>query len=184
MLSKCVRLIFRIWLSFSATSFIPIIFFYKEDYQLVSWGKEPRLLSFVLYLFIPVILTGISFFLQRFLSNSSIEHEPKSIELANNSFLPSYLGYFFVALSIPDIRTLLFVYLIIFVFTYNSQTTYFNPVYLIWGYHFYFLTTIDDRRILVITRKQLSGVDGAVFPRLKRINDFCFIDQSNEWRKS
>lgn len=52
---------------------------------------------------IPVLLTALSIFLSRGLSSDDFkEGDVVSIEHANNSFLPSYLGYFFVALSISS----------------------------------------------------------------------------------
>ena len=42
----------------------------------------------------------------------------EELKLANNSFLPNYLGYFFVALSISDLHTMCFVYSILSIFTF------------------------------------------------------------------
>lgn len=74
-------------------------------------------------------------------------------EQANNAFLPSYLGYFFVALSINHFETLAFIFTILFLFTFYSQTLYFNPLFLLFGYHFYYLTTVNKTKVLMITEK-------------------------------
>ncbi|MEM1484250.1 hypothetical protein V6615_05140 [Oscillospiraceae bacterium PP1C4] len=114
--------------------------------------------------------------MKKFLSYDSIEKQPLDIEQANNSFLPSYLGYFFVALGVLTTETLWFIYFILFVFTFCSQTMYFNPIFLIFGYQFYNVTTADNIKIFLISRKQIKTTKELVFPTLKRINNFTFID--------
>ncbi len=81
-----------------------------------------------------------------------------------------------VALSIPYVDTLIFVFAILFVFTFLSQTLYFNPLFLIFRYHFYYLTTTNEIKIFVITRRILKAPKETEFEKLKRINDFTFID--------
>jgi hypothetical protein len=142
----------------------------------------PPFVSYAIYFGIPVLLTFLSLLLSRKLIDESIESENgvsaiKEIEQANNAYLPSYLGYFFVALSVPYCDTLIFVFAILFLFTFLSQTLYFNPLFLIFGYHFYYLTTATNIKIFLITKKELKDPSKLNFPKLKRINDFTFIDK-------
>lgn len=81
-----------------------------------------------------------------------------------------------MALDVPNVETLCFVYPLIFVFTFLSQTLYFNPLFLVFGYHFYNLTTANNVRVFMITRKKFKDPKTISFPSLKRINDFTFID--------
>ncbi|WP_205601849.1 hypothetical protein [Gracilibacillus thailandensis] len=154
----------------------------------------PDFVSYTLYFCLPIIFTFISLLLAKSLANDSLEKTEKNIKIengrektikiskiieveqANNAFLPSYLGYFFVALSVPYFETLIFVFLVLFLFTFFSQTLYFNPLFLLFGYHFYYLTTINKTRIFLITRKSLKNPDDINLPKLRRINDFTFID--------
>ena len=101
----------------------------------------------------------------------------KEIELANNAFLPSYLGYFFVALSVPNCSTLYFIFLILFIFTFLSQSLYFNPLFLFFGYHFYNITTSKNVKLFIITRQNINDPNEVEFEKLKRINNFTFIDK-------
>lgn len=149
-------------------------------------SQLPHWISYLVYFLIPVILTLVSLIMSKYLSNDSFENtitdgvtksSIKEIEQANNAYLPSYLGYFFVALSVPYCSTMLFVFGILFLFTFLSQTLYFNPLFLIFGYHFYYLTTSRNIKIFVITRKQLKDPEELEFPKLKRINNFTFIDK-------
>jgi hypothetical protein len=130
------------------------------------------------------LLTYISLLLSKELDDDSIqsvngESVINEVELANNAYLPSYLGYFFVALSIENCNTMIFVFSIIFLFTYLSQSLYFNPILLVLGYHFYYLTTITNIRIFIISRRNFKNPKTLYLLHLKRINNFTFIDQDN-----
>ena len=88
----------------------------------------------------------------------------------------SYLGYFFVALSIPNLSTLWYVYAVIFVFTHLSKALSFNPLFLLFGYQFYFVTSEDGAKIFLITKQNMKNIQDVDLSKLRRINDFTFID--------
>lgn len=188
---------YRLFLTFNATSIIIVIFLVKVQ-ATIPWCNKlsslPDFFSYTLYFCLPIFFTWISLLLAKSLAKDSLEKTEKSIEKengqkqiskmskvieveqANNAFLPSYLGYFFVALSIPYFETLIFIFLILFLFTFYSQTLYFNPLFLLFGYHFYYLTTVNKTKVFIITRKSLKNPDDINLPELRRINDFTFID--------
>ncbi len=181
-----VNLLFRLFLTFNATSLIIVVYLVKS--QIVLNGLHPFMVdmphyvSYIIYFAVPVLFTYLSLLLADRLSDDSIEMENeksaiREIEQANNAYLPSYLGYFFVALSVPYCDTLIFVFAILFLFTFLSQTLYFNPLFLIFGYHFFYLTTENNVKIFLITKKKLKEPSHLAFPKLKRINDFTFIDK-------
>lgn len=176
-----MNFIYRLLLTFNATSLIIVIYLVKEEILINNFHCRlyclPNYISYILYFLVPIILTFVSLLIAKYLGKDNIPKGTiKSIEQANNAFLPSYLGYFFVALSIPYVDTLIFVFAILFVFTFLSQTLYFNPLFLIFKYHFYYLTTTNEIKIFVITRKILKDPNNTEFEKLKRINDFTFID--------
>ena len=98
------------------------------------------------------------------------------IKQANDSYLPSYLGFFFVASSVPDYITFCFVFSIIAIFVFFSRSVYFNPMYFLLGYRFYDIKTTEMVRILVVSKKNIRKAGDAVFEKTKRINDFTFIE--------
>jgi hypothetical protein len=178
--------LYRLLLTFNATSLLIAVYFVKTQETLHTFFQRfpniSRFYSYVFYFLIPVVSTLLSLYLAKFLGSDSLEKTTGSpaviaVEQANNAYLPSYLGYFFVALSVPYCDTLIYVFAILFLFTYLSQTLYFNPLFLIFGYKFYYLTTPSNVKIFVITKKNLRNPDNANFPVLKRINDFTFIDR-------
>lgn len=185
-MAKYINLLFRLFLTFNATSLIIVVYLVKTqkslDYFFPLFASLPHFISYILYFLIPVLLTYLSLLFSSYLINDSLESEEgrsaiKEIEQANNAYLPSYLGYFFVALSVPYCDTLIFVFAILFLFTFLSQTLYFNPLFLIFRYHFYYLTTTTNIKIFLISRKELKDPSKLNFPKLKRINDFTFIDK-------
>jgi hypothetical protein len=174
--------IYRLLLTFNATSLILVIFFIKEEVTLNGLHEKiyslPNYVSYLIYFFVPIILTYISLYISKFLGNSNItKGSITEVENANNAFLPSYLGYFFVALSVNNYETLIFVFAILFVFTFLSQTLYFNPLFLIFGYHFYNISTNNKAKLFVITKNEINKIDDVEFTQLKRINNFTFIDK-------
>lgn len=164
----------------NSTSLIIVVFLIKAQVKIGLLSGYPRWISYIIFICMPVLLTGISLIFTRFLSNDNIEGDIRDLEQANNAFLPSYLGYFFVALSVPYCETLIFTFAILFVFTYFSQTLYFNPLFLLWGYQFYYITTENNVKIFLISKKRIRSTQGLSFSKLKRINNFTYIDRGGK----
>lgn len=180
---------FRLLLTFNATSLLVIIFLVQKGYTLgylfpkndgLSWvSLLPNVVSYLLYVFIPVLFTGLSIVLSSKLGKDQFKKgEVDSIEHANNSFLPSYLGYFFVALSVGNWETLWFVYGVLFIFTFLSQALYFNPLFLIFGYEFYNVKTKNGTAIFLISRQKYKTPSDIDISTAFRINNYTFIERS------
>ncbi|WP_409281205.1 hypothetical protein [Pseudomonas defluvii] len=176
---------FRLLLTFNATSLLVIVFLVQKGYVLGYFFPEhalvvglPNFVSHVLYFCVPVLLTGLSLALSSSLGKDEFKPgQVDSIDHANNCFLPSYLGYFFVALSIPNWETLFFVYGILFVFTYRSQALYFNPLFLLYGYEFYNISTTARASIFLISRTRYKLPTDVAIKKANRINDYTFIEK-------
>lgn len=137
----------------------------------------PNYVSYCIYILAMLLLTYLSLLFSKSLAKEELNKgDISNVEYANDAFLPSYLGYFFVALDVPNTETLWFVYPLIFIFTFLSQTLYFNPLFLVFGYHFYNLTTVNNVRIFMITKKKFKDPSTVSFPFSLRINDFTYID--------
>lgn len=115
-----LKILYQLFLTLNATSLIIVIFLIKEQTIIIGLSKFPNWISYLIFVLIPIALTWISLLLTKFLSNDSIEGDIKDLEQANNAYLPSYLGYFFVALSVPYEETLVFVFMMLFLFTFFS----------------------------------------------------------------
>lgn len=182
-------LLFRCLLTFSSTSLFIVIYLIKS-HVIIDFGIShySELVSYLFYFVSIAIVNVISLFLIRYLECSSLQSQSKEknviqkIEMANHTFLPTYLGYFFVALSIADKDWIVFgfVYSIVFIFTFYSQTNYFNPMFILMGYQFYYITTLNHTKIFLITKNLMKNPAAYKFNNLRRINDFTFIDRGDK----
>lgn len=179
------NILFRLLLTFNATSLLVIVFLVQKGYVLGAFFPQqsflvnlPRAASFALYVLVPIVLTWVSVLCSSKLGKDSFgEGEICNIEHANNSFLPSYLGYFFVALSVPNGETLCFVYGLLFVFTFLSQALYFNPLFLLFGFEFYNIKTKNGAAIFLISKHRYKTPGSIRIDRAFRINNYTFIEK-------
>lgn len=172
-----MKYIYQLFLAFNSTWLIVVVYLIKEKYRLNILDNYSIYYSWAIFILFPLILTSLSFLIALKLPKDQLINTAiNEIELANNNFLPTYLGYFFVSLGISDIPTLVVVFIMIYIFTYLSQTLYFNPIFLIFGYHFYFIKTNKNIKIFLITKKQLKTPGEIGFQNLRRINNYTFID--------
>lgn len=180
-----MNFIFRLLLTFNATSLLIIVFTVQKGYSVGYFFPQvdllvgiPNTVSFLLYLLIPISLTKASISLSAHLGKDEFKQgSVDSIEHANNSFLPSYLGYFFVALSVNGWEALWFVYAVLFVFTFLSQALYFNPLFLIFNYEFYNIKTKSGASIFLISRQRYKRPSDVIIPLANRINNYTFIEK-------
>lgn len=104
----------------------------------------------------------------------------KKIKPMEGQFLPVYIGLFVIALSFNDKLTVssLFLILILFILWISFETvSYFNPFFIIWGYRFYEIETVDNITSIIITkRKDVKSI--SQFKNLTRLNNFTFLEYS------
>lgn len=183
-----MNIAFRLLLTPNATSLLIIIFLVQKGYTLGYFLAQingftclsvwPNAVSYVLYFLMPLLSTKLSIYLSSWLGKDEFKHdEIATIAYANNSFLPSYLGYFFVALSIDNWEALWFVYSVLFLFTFMSQALYFNPLFLIFRYEFYNVTTKEGTTIFLISRHKYRKPNELEIPVAHRINNYTFIER-------
>lgn len=127
------------------------------------------------YLVIPFLLALIALLLSKQLATSNIK-SIKSIEVSNNDFLANYLAFFFVALSVNDSLTFFVVFGITLVFTFVSRVSYFNPVFLIFGYTFYYVVMENNIKIMLISKQKIKSPKTIDEILVRRINDYTFIE--------
>lgn len=180
-----MNIAYRLLLTVTATSLLLIIFVVQKGYTLGHFFEKctylvelPNAISYAIYLLVPIALSGLSIFLSRYLGKDEFKAgQVVDIEHANNSFLPSYLGYFFVALSIGNWETLIFVYSVLFVFTFLSQALYFNPLFLLFGFEFYNIKTKNGAAIFLISRNRYKTSCDIEIEKAYRINNYTFIER-------
>lgn len=180
-----MNLLFRLLLTFNATSLLLLIYLVQKGIGLTEFLPDCVYLpgwvnnaSSLVYLLIPISLTGLSIYLSKWLGSDAFKKgEVESIEHANNSFLPSYLGYFFVALSINTPKTLCFVYGVLFIFTFLSQALYFNPLFLLFRFDFYNIKTKSGTAIFLISKGNYKKPCDIDIAKAYRVNNYTFIER-------
>lgn len=169
-----MNFIYKLLLTINATSWMGIIYAIKEGWTI---GKIPVWLFGIVLLVIPVILSGCSLLLTKKFGKESLT-ECTEVSLADGEFLPVYLGYFFVSVGVSEDLTMFIVSAIVFVFTFISQTQYFNPIFLLFGYHYYHILTRNGTKIFVMKRGNVARKASELsLVNLRRINDTTFIER-------
>lgn len=170
-----VKMFVQVIFAVAATFWICVVYFVRSVFEDAhsQFYENYKLLIFMV--FIPVVLSAFSLLLSKKFSDENMTNI-KSFSLADNEFLPVYLGYFFVGLSINSIEVLIFIYALMLVFTYLSKSNYFNPLFILFGFHFYHIETVGGSRIFVIKKGKVAKNSNEIENlNLKRINDGCFI---------
>ena len=175
-----LKKLYRILLTINSLAVFVIIYIIKEKKQLPIEYFKSAYISYLLYFILIILFSAICLKIAKFLPDEIITGGIKQVESANGSYLPSYLGYFFVALSINDFETFVCVGFVIFIFTYFSKAQIFNPMFLLFGYKFYTVNIEDQITFFVISRKNILSIKNLKFSNLKRINNYTYIDN---WRK-
>lgn len=169
-----MKLLYRILLTCDAIGLFFVVYLVKSNITILQLNI---VVSFVIYVGAVLLLTYMCLVVTKKLPDETITGGICEVELANNSYLPIYLGYFFVALSVNSFITLFCVGALIIVFTYLSQSLYFNPLFLLFGYKFYYITTENGMKLFVLTKKSIKSINGLKFEKLKRVNDYTFIER-------
>ncbi|MFW6757788.1 hypothetical protein, partial [Acinetobacter pittii] len=105
----------------------------------------------------------------------------KEFEQANDFYLPIYLGYAFVAISLPTLKSFLLFFVLMLVVLARTRFFYFNPIFLMLGYKFYFIKQIDDSKVLVISKKEIKTLDELFENSNGDIQDYITITKVNEY---
>lgn len=176
-------------LALSSTSLLPAIYFIKSGCHVfrTQFILINLVLDILLFLGLPVLMSLLALFWMKGQSKDSINNGVKDITPVNHEYLPVYLGYIFVSLSMPNLAdgsidwmTLIIVYLLICIFVTCSKTLCFNPIYIVFGYGYYQVTTNNGVKVFIITNRAISKSDeNPSFPKLRKVNELVFIERRN-----
>lgn len=204
-LEKMLKWILLFIFSIISTSLLPVIYLIKSSYYIIKkecWiyrivekvlganiieGLSTlAVLNITIYVISPILLSLVTLFWVRiFCSEDSIKKSVQEVSVINNDYMPIYLGYIFVSVSIPnpaigeiDLLTLIVVYLLVNVFITASRSLCFNPIFVIFGYSYYSIKTKLGTNLFVITRKKIRKSDEDVkFEKLRKITEVVYIEE-------
>lgn len=187
-LDNICRSLFQFLSVMSSTSLLPAIYFIKAGYNLwnIKCGFLNEAFDIITYLAIPVIISWLSLCWMKIQAKDSINQEVNTVTSVNHEYLPVYLGYIFVSLSIPnpnsgsvDWLTLSIIYFLICLFITCSKTLCFNPLFVIFGYGFYQIKTRNSITVFVLTKRKIrKGEENITFPHLRKVNEMFYIDSN------
>ena len=150
------------------------------EMPLIEWQPPETFLtagSYIFYFTGCLLISSLGFYATRWLSVERVDVASfKSVELVNDTFLPIYLAYFFVALSTTSYLSFFLVFAVVLTFVYRSGGAYFDPMYVLRGYKIYAAISKNDVKSYIITKQILKGVADLKFDGLRRVNDFTFIE--------
>lgn len=98
-----MNFLYKLLLTINATSWMGIIYAIKRQWTFN--GISPHFFGIVL-LFLPVLFSFISLIIAKRLSKDNLA-KCLEVSLADGEFLPVYLGYFFVSISVSENWTML-----------------------------------------------------------------------------
>ena len=167
-------MISRIIFTLSSTLWIFVIYGISEE---MSFVNNSQMLTGITLLLIPTLLT-VAWLINatKLTPKESIQDSCQDIEAAINDFLGNYLGYFFIGIGVDKPETLVIMYIIIFIFTCVSQSQFYNPLLLLFGYKYYHATTSGGAKVFVISKKDIRNPQSADFSCLRRISNMSYID--------
>lgn len=148
--------------------------------KLGSCGNQNVIIALYAGLFaMPFLLTWILLKGASHLQHQELDgNRIKSVKSAALDQFPIAIGYVFIALSISNWYTLTITLLVLSLVCYYTPA-YFNLCFYLFGYRYYYVTTIDNIQILVSSRRTIGIGDRLSFMHLRRINSMTFIDIEN-----
>ena len=171
-----MNFILRLILTLSSVSFFLVVFLIQNDIN--PFKKELGVYDWIVhagYALIPFVTVLISLSICKFLPKLVIS-KVISINPSDNNFLDNYFAFFFVALSVKGLTAFFVVFGITTIFTYVSRVSYFNPVFLVFGYRFYFIESDEKVKIMLISKKKILSPKTYESISVRKINDYTFID--------
>lgn len=132
----------------------------------VSLPDLPNWISYIVY-FLIVLVTSKLILLWVPSLKDGIEVKSENIDKiypASESFLPTFFAYVFLGLSINNWTSLFFVYVAFYIFQYR----------------FYYIEMKSGSKILVMSKYKFQFGHKKDFTRLKKINDFSYIDLNDD----
>ena len=192
-MTQLLEWLYRIVIAASSVSLFVAVFLIKDKTYLTGSSgilaspkfeflrTWPDWTSCVIYIAAILIISLIGLLISYFLENGKMPSGTiVAVETSSDGFVTNYLAYFFVALGTPsyesDPITFWFVFSLIFVFIAVSKVALFNPVYFVFGFRPYKVTSDKGTISTVVSRKQVRNSQQLEFKMLKKLNENTYLD--------
>lgn len=137
--------------------------------------------SYVLYFLIAFLMMyGVKLLFGFLNKDQEPEVQVSVMEASGRDYMPTYLSYFFIALSINTVESLFVCFIILYILTFFATTMAYNPLMLLLGYRFYSFRNANGKQIMVFTKRNVYCKEKMSFNNLGRINNFTYVDLDTE----
>lgn len=117
--------------------------------------------------------------------NKDVQNEQmecSEIEIAEPKYIPIYIAYFVISLSINKLIVFCLIFALIYLLVLKGKFSYFNP-YLLFSYHFYEISINTNQKcakykVFLISKQKIKNI--TTCNNLIRLNDFTFLDRSEQ----
>lgn len=135
-----------------------------------------KIISDLIYIAIPILTTFVSCKGFKKLDKANIKKDDIAHkESVGSSFLINFFACIFIALSVNNIFALMMIYLMITCLGVFAETYLNNPICYLFGYKYY-LVTVKNVKIIVMSKKDINPWHEIEFKKLARINNFTYVD--------
>ena len=101
----------------------------------------------------------------------------KHTMLCDHEFLPMHFCFWITAYTVNDPALFCFLFVFCLAIVYQSRLEYFHPILLVFGFHFYDVTTKAGTHVRIIKRgKIIRNAKDMCCENLRRLSDHVFID--------
>ncbi len=184
---KCLKDFFvslfstKIFLSFGSFYLFLLFYFIANKIHLF---KVSEIINYAIYFFIGLIFSLLCLFAVK--NKNQIDHQDKinSIRPLEFTYIPAYLGLVIISLGLKSITTNIvevsFLSLIIYLIWVKLESvSFFNFYWLFFSYRFYEISTQMSSYLLISKRKDIKNKKSMKDLKLKRINNYTFIEVEN-----
>ena len=140
----------------------------------------PQVVSYAAYIVAVVFYAWIlTRFFKKLRPGQLTKNNIEQLDADNSGLLAMIFAYVFVGLSINNGWTLLAIMLFLLIFNLYGSSHIYNPLFYLFGYHFYYVSSAKTK-LLVMTKIKYPLGSVADFSNCRCLNDYTYIDMSNK----
>ena len=167
----------------SISSFSTVLYCYLIAKQFVWFYNSMLITNMVL--FISILAIALVSIVVVYKSKSSETLICSSTKPMNGAIIPVYIGLFVIALELPQISNgqssveVIVLVTLFCLWLFMEKTSYFNPLWMAFGYRFYSAETNSGNEFVLITKRHeiKSTRGGQKFSNLIKVNNYTYIER-------
>lgn len=182
-----LSIFYLVYVAMALTPLI-IIFVLGKDFgttTVYQFVIPNNILCVLCIIFVALILSYLYIYcVKKYNQNTQSEQmECSEIEIAEPKYIPIYITYFVIAVSINDFMIFCCAFILIYLLILKGKFSYFNP-YILFSYHFYevSISANDNKyakyKVFLISKQKIKNIK--THNNLIRLNDFTYLDKGEK----